>query len=171
MTREKFIDVDVQRDHPIYTQQPTSVTKVMGIPLLVRKYPPAKAWKGDRASHDNQSATFLNLSADINSPEFGWALPEWQSYVGSVLVVRQDRKDIDAKQGFAIAEFCQHYLQERFEGTLESNNPKVARIKMVRDHICQAAFERYLEEFKEEMVQSFDSDAHTWRDVVSPYRT
>jgi hypothetical protein len=160
LTRKKFLDVNVQRDHPIYSQQPTSVTRVMGMPLLVRKYPPAKAWKDDRASHDNQSATFLNLSADINSPEFGWAPPEWQSYVGSVLVVRQDGKDIDAKQGFAIAEFCQHYLQERFENTFESDNPKRARVKMVQDHICQAAFERYLE-----------SDGHTWRDVVSPYHT
>jgi hypothetical protein len=170
MLRKKISDVDVQPDHPIYSEKPTSVTKIMGIPLLIHQYsPPTKSWKSDRASHDNQSATFLNVDADANSPGFGWAPPKWQSYVGSVLVVRQDGKPINAKQGFAIAEFCQHYLQPKFEYAIEKDAR--AKTTLVQDYICQAAFEKYLERFKQDLLQTYDSGASTWAGVTSPYRT
>ena len=97
----------------------------MGLPIITHKLPPETAWANKTNFHnrfDNQSATFLNLVVDANATMWGFAPPIWQSMVGSVLVVRKDGKDISREHVWALAEYAQFTVSDRFEEAMESGS-------------------------------------------------
>ena len=72
---KKYVAVNVPPDHPIFTTAPTSpsISKILELPVLTRKYPANKAWTGVTGGYDNQAVTFLHLDADPNSrARLGW---------------------------------------------------------------------------------------------------
>jgi hypothetical protein len=122
-----FTEVDVAKDHPIWkVTKPTQISKCIGSALLVFKYRPTSvSW--ERQKYDNLLATFLHLEIeDPESPSFGWAPPEWQSHLGSVLIVRADQKPITLNQTEAICEYSFQHLQSQFEGCIRIRIPGIA---------------------------------------------
>lgn len=129
--------------------------QAMGLPLLVQQLPADPAWKNKTKQHtryDNQAATFMNLDISLTSPTWEFAPPQWQSQVGSVLVVRKDKKDISREQVYALAEFFQFHVSDEFEEAMESGSVRerrvIARLPNWR------AFDAYLESFRREMMEA-----------------
>jgi hypothetical protein len=178
--RKKYEEVSIPADHPVYKEKPTSISKLLEMPILVWQYPADKAWKYNEAAgvgrYDNQSATFLNVNADPTSEQWGWAAPKWQAEVGSVLVARQDGKDLTWQQAQIMVEHCEFHLQEEFEASLEATNVKKARRDVVQRHLNKEAFLKYFERFKEEMLEDKfgglmpeAAEDSSWVYVMSPY--
>ena len=163
-----WIAVTIPQDHPIFKQKtPTQISRLIELPVLVKKYPPDPAWKDYRHSYDNVYATFLHVDANPKSQEWEWAPDEWQSYVGSVVVVRQDQKDLTTLHAEALCDFCYNYMQLKFEASLEG--------RMTRDKVMGFMTKRNFAKFfknyqKEQMspeldgiVPSLHSTTDLWR--------
>lgn len=164
---DRYAEVDVPRDHPIWKESPTAASKMMGLPLLLHKLPENPAWgKNDHTRFDNQPATFLNLTVDPkNEDMWGFAPPEWQSEIGSVLLVRQDGKDISREQAWALAEYMQFRVSDAFEGAMESGEEQQRRAAVLK-MLNWKRFETWLENFRVEMT---GADYKPWTDVKSPF--
>ncbi|CAG8976937.1 hypothetical protein HYALB_00008848 [Hymenoscyphus albidus] len=170
----------------------------MGIPLLVRKHGFFRmSWL---QSHEipgpfsNCTPIFLNRACDPDDSGFGFAnLVEWDKIIGTVLVVRQDKKPITAQQVEALCLFCCDYWAEHIEETLPAYDPdddeyklsgdeneerdnsdkdviekrvKLVHKEFIRNHINQEKFEEFFEQMKQKNVQEGDT---AWADAVSPY--
>ncbi|MCJ1354843.1 MAG: hypothetical protein MMC33_004833 [Icmadophila ericetorum] len=114
-----FEPIEVPTEHPVFSTPMAPISKCVGHALRARKLLPNSSWKHDRASYDNRKATFLYLCADEQDDVWGWAPPEWQSYVGSVLVVRDDKKDLTPEQLEVMCDFCDTKMANMFESALE----------------------------------------------------
>jgi hypothetical protein len=119
LNKVKFIPAEISPTHPIFNDtKPTSISTHMGLPLLVRKYgnlPRSWIEKGNQLNinpFENRTALFLNLNADPKGGSWGYAdTLEWDLCgVGTVLVVRADKKAISEEQVEALAHFCRYEL-------------------------------------------------------------
>lgn len=122
-------NAQIKLNNTIYKKNPTGISKELGIPLIVPRNPRMGVVKNGRQGWYNPSATFLNYEADPVSRFWGVASPEWQpeSKIGNVLVVRQDRKRILDQQVWALADYCQFYLADKFAKVLENSGGKKER--------------------------------------------
>ena len=109
------------------------------------------------------------------------ALTEF-SCPGTVLVVRQDRKDITPEQVEAIAGFCRYKLSPQLstletylfalemyvsaDGLSEEKDVATRKERFIEEEMCREKFEAYFENLKQFKV-GFGSAA--WEKVVSPY--
>jgi hypothetical protein len=161
--------VEVSKDHAIWKESPTDSSKIMGLPLLVYRLPESSAWdKNDHTRFDNQPATFLNLSLNPQmAGRWGFALPEWQTNVGSVLLVRKDGKDLSREQGWALAEYMQFQVSDSLEAAMESGDERQRRAAVLK-MLNWKRFDTWLENFKVEMTTA---DRNSWSDVRSPFGT
>ncbi|KAI9787400.1 MAG: hypothetical protein M1816_007533 [Peltula sp. TS41687] len=151
---KQYISVDVPADHPIFSSSdpPPDISQLISLPILVSKYPPDRAWKdlGKASMYDNVSATFLNLNADPDNHHwFGWAGPEWQNNVGSVLVVRQDGKDLTIQHVDALCEFCRFRMQPIFEASIEGKKTK----EEIMSCLSREKFEKFWSGYREENMR------------------
>lgn len=118
--RDKFEAVKVPRDHPIFNAPVTSISKLIGMPIHVRRCPPDKKLQNTKYDRTNQAATFLHLNADPADEGWGWAPMDWQEPAGSVIVIRKDGKALQLCHIEALCHFCQYVLQPIFEDSLGS---------------------------------------------------
>lgn len=78
-----YLEEEIKKDHPVFSMKPTSVTKHMGIPMMVRKCPSDMEWsKGAKFlssdPYNNQMATIMNINADPADKGFGFTnLRKW----------------------------------------------------------------------------------------------
>lgn len=92
----------------------------------------------------NPDATFLHLCcdprADFDSRTgtlgWGWASQQWQNDVGSVIVVRQDKKPLFPLHVEALCKYCRHEVSPLFEYASETSMEKDA----VLAKICRPTF-------------------------------
>ena len=167
---EHYMAVGVPRDHPVFlSSEPTGISSLVELPVLVRKYPPDPVWKNDRDTYgfpfENRAATFLHLNADPKSEDWGWApLPEWQNDVGSILVVRQDGKDLTTHQAEVLCHYCHFKLQPLFEDSMGGGRVERTR-EEVMGYMNRETFAAFFEEYREERVKEDPS----WAVAKSPY--
>ncbi|PVH85600.1 hypothetical protein DL98DRAFT_651003 [Cadophora sp. DSE1049] len=166
---ERYSEVAISKQHSIWNSEPTPASKIMGLPLLVKKQPHNPAWnQNDHTRFDNQPATFLNLTVDPKVEDmWGFAPPEWQNQVGSVLLVRKDQKNLDREQAWALAEFMQFRVSDAFEDAMESGEERQRRAAVLK-MLNWKQFDDFLEKFKVEMAAS---DGNSWAGVRSPFGT
>jgi hypothetical protein len=168
---KQYVAVAVPRDHPVFQSTPTGISTHMGLPLLMRKYPPHQAWKDDKNMspypYQNQAATFMNLNADVNSEEWGWAPPHWQNKVGSVMVVRKDGKDLTPHQVESLAYYCQFKLQPVFEDSIGAGCVDRTREEVVSQFLTRKMFEEVFDIFKREQTREWSNES--WLTETSPY--
>ena len=88
---------------------------------------------------------------------------EWQSWVGSVIVVRQDKKPLLPEHVETLCDFCQSYLQPLFEEALEGSLDK----KSVLDQITQDGFQKYWEQYSQREIKEIRGE--DWTMLPSPY--
>ncbi|KAM4060882.1 hypothetical protein HRG_014354 [Hirsutella rhossiliensis] len=79
-----------------------SVPGLIEVPLVLDR---TGTQSVNEADLDNQIATYLNI--DANS---GFAPPDWQSQVGTVVVARKDRKPFYPQHLEGVWMFCDHIL-------------------------------------------------------------
>ncbi|XMA14735.1 hypothetical protein WAI453_007526 [Rhynchosporium graminicola] len=106
----RYTEVQVSFDNPIFTISPTQISEHMGFPLQVRNagdFRRRDVEKGDKMGFNtfkNRSALFLNMEADIQGHNWGWAdIFVWDQDIGTVLVVRQDKRLLTSPQVEALA--------------------------------------------------------------------
>jgi len=168
---KKYVGIAVPGDHPVFSSTPTGISTHMGLPLLIRKYPlnQVRKDKSQVYPYENQAATFMNLNADIKSEQWAWAPPQWQSDVGSVMVVRKDDKDLTPKQAEALTYYCQFKLQPVFEDSIGAGYVKRTREDVVSKFMARAKFEEFLVGFRKEQAEAEQDES--WLIVKSPYDT
>lgn len=148
---------EISIEHPIFQSKPIPISDKIGFPLLVYKegtvYP-------ERQPLDNQIATYLNI--DLES---GFAPPEWQSHVGTILVARPDKKDLITQHVEAIWMYCDLILDRFGDGEVPT------------EMYNREAFERWFKNYRSErqentkMVVSTPGGLDDWKDVEIPHQT
>lgn len=144
--RTKYLSIDVPKMHPAFREAISPISKLIEMPVRTRKYPVDRRWKDVFGATDNQAVTFLYLCADPNSQMWGWAPPQWQSQVGSVLVVRDDGKDLTPDEVEVLCNFCQFEMQPLFEDSLDDSYIPRTR-QEVMGHMTKEKYAKYAAEF------------------------
>ncbi|KAI9050605.1 hypothetical protein LZ554_005764 [Drepanopeziza brunnea f. sp. 'monogermtubi'] len=181
--KHKFYHIKVPDCHEIFDTRPTEISTIMGLPLLVQKiglFNPADVVKGSRLGFnpfENHAAAALNTIATPYNDH--WGFPdrrEWDTVIGTVLVARQDKKDMSRGQVEALARFCRDVLRPAMAeqedsffcetGIPDRDDVWAARAEFNQTQMTREAFEIFLERLKAEKVAAGDS---SWDKVVSPY--
>lgn len=132
------------------------ISKRLGMPLILWQDPDARYTTGPIGSWDCTFATFLMLNIDPASQDWAWASAYWQTQVGSVLVLREDGKDLDLEHLAMMAYFCQHTMQDRLESAME-NGPAPNSWQKLKtlEYITWANMEK---EYKGKLRFSYESE-------------
>ncbi|KAK6538194.1 hypothetical protein TWF694_011076 [Orbilia ellipsospora] len=112
----------------------------IGIPIFTAKLPLNPEWMDVEQAgifkhshpHDNQDATYLHICCDpkvqwdVQSGDIGWAWcgMRWQRHVGSVLVVRQDKKPLTRLHMEILTSYCRFYCQPLFAHSIGEDYPR-----------------------------------------------
>lgn len=125
---EPYVSVDVPRAHPTrltYGQGAVSpISKLLGMPLKLWKYPAIDAWNHppawgqNMAGASNENAVILMMETDPEKPGWGWAPLDWNLDLGNVLAVRLDDKDLAVADVRIICYFVRQKLQPMFEDAM-----------------------------------------------------
>ncbi|KJZ69459.1 hypothetical protein HIM_11142 [Hirsutella minnesotensis 3608] len=146
----------IPANHNVFSQSAPSVPALIELPLVLYRTGTQSA---NEADLDNQIATYLNIDADS-----GFAPPEWQSQVGTVVVARKDRKPFYPQHLEGVWMFCDHILDLFGEG----DGPP-------RWLYSRQAFEKWWVNYCEEQKRlrpgkGGERDPDDWRAVRSPYQ-
>ncbi|CZR64012.1 uncharacterized protein PAC_13909 [Phialocephala subalpina] len=161
--KSKLSEIDVRRNFPVVFRdlKPTSISKHMGLPIIVAKQGNIEQlWRTrglDYNPNQNRSAVFLNIITDPDNWRWGVTdLLEWDTDIGGVLVVRQDKKDITPGR------------LRLLQASVATWSLPEAKKKIVKTLLCRTKFEEYFKKIREEKIAAGDG---AWEDVVSPYET
>lgn len=121
LNRPKYEAVEVPLRDIIFVKHDSSdIAKRIGLPIFTRQCHPDPQWATNGGSNDcqypftNPEATFLHLCCDPESTYnastgalgWAWAPRKWQNSVGSVVVVRQDKKPLLPIHVEALCKYC-----------------------------------------------------------------
>lgn len=125
-----FEQVTLSSKDPIFTSHDTSdIAARVGLPLYTRKLTPDPKWAQDTSNKMfemypfvNFNATYLHLSCDPDAEfdadkgVFGWGLApsQYQNNTGSIVVVRQDKKPLNAFDMEAMCKYCREEVHPIF---------------------------------------------------------
>ena len=123
---KKYQQVKISRKSQIFDGKGPGIPRRVGLPVLTYKLNPDPAWKdGPGAGYENQEATCLHFNDNPIHDEkasmindmlaWGFGPRSWQESVGSVLVVREDRKDLAMSDAEALCRFCREKMAPLFE--------------------------------------------------------
>ncbi|CAM6096834.1 unnamed protein product [Calypogeia fissa] len=162
---DKYIPVKVEDCHEVFRmEEPIPISKLIELPIFVRKCPPDQAWKNcPKAVYTNPPASWLHLDLDPQSSKFGWIpRPQWDERVGSVLAVRVDRKALSSHHMEALCHFCQFKLQPLIEDSFGAGFVKRTRDEVMQE-MTKAKFKKFFKEYK---VKQKDP---SWTATPCPY--
>jgi hypothetical protein len=192
LATEQFLSVDVPVVHPIFDDVnndngyiagfgATEVSRMIQVPLLVRRLFPDKEWNNKTfLSHlrpqnwySNSVAQYLNLNTDITSTEWGCRDPGYNSgqIYSRVLVVREDKLAITVRQVEAVAAFFKNVFEtlDRQKlvqlGGLSGPPLHAARGNVMGANVSRARFVQFFTNFRDQKVQGGDT---TWGNEVLP---
>ena len=165
---DKYITVNVSIFDPVFVAEKPTSSELLGVPVRVRKIPPHPAWKdsGVLNIYENQVVTRLFRRMDPEEEGFGLAPMRWDYPMGSVLVVRDNGKDITPQQVEALCYYNGEHLQERLEYANEdqSLNESSVGVHKWLALFTPYAFRHFFAEFKAEK----EVDDASWMTAVSP---
>jgi len=122
-SKAHFEGVEIPSTDPIFSKHDTSdIAERIEFPILTRRCPPNPKWVHDQdnkifkheSPFNNQDASFLHLCCDPEADfdlrtgifGWGWVSKQWQNKVGSVIVVRQDKKPLSPLHLEALCKYC-----------------------------------------------------------------
>jgi hypothetical protein len=145
----------IQGDHPVFSNYIPPVPRLIEFPLVFHR---VGTQSTNRADLDNQIATYINID-----PESGYAPPVWQSYVGTVLVARKDKKPLLPHHLEGMWMYCDYILDLFGEG-------KGAPTHLYNRQAFEEWWKCYCEEQKESRPGTGgENDLGDWQAVRSPY--
>jgi hypothetical protein len=120
----RYEDVTIPSTDSIFSNSPLPVTVKFGYPLVMKRLYDGR--------DDNQHATWLAIN-----PISGFAPPEWQNSIGSVIVANADRTPLSLKTLAAITDYISDILDQFGE-----DRPNVKRFynrgrldEYIREHV------------------------------------
>ncbi|KAL9607222.1 MAG: hypothetical protein Q9167_007844 [Letrouitia subvulpina] len=153
-----FEELEISSTDPIFFNHDTSdIANRIGLPIYTRRCPPNPRWANDQDNKifgsdlpfKNQYATYLHLCCDPNAKfdpqsgvsSWGWVSKRWLNDVGTIIVVRQDKKPLSPLHVEALCKYCQYEINPLFSHSeetyaLEESMSKDAVLAM----ICRPTF-------------------------------
>ncbi|KAJ7228475.1 hypothetical protein GGX14DRAFT_413327 [Mycena pura] len=128
--RGTFNATTVSIDDPIFDLAPLPVSVLLDCPLVMRRIGTTSP---NRADLDCQIATYLAID-----PDSGFAPPQWQSHVGSVVVARKDKKPLSMQHLEGFWMYNDAILDEFGNGSINT-----------QDWYSRANFERWWMDYSE----------------------
>ncbi|TFY71191.1 hypothetical protein EVG20_g1802 [Dentipellis fragilis] len=138
-----FSPVQLPPSHEIHQQGIISpISALTGVPIAVwRHLEQSPSRIQPSPALDNQITTYLMID-----PDSGFAPPPWQGNIGTVTVMRQDRKPLTPEAIETIWMFCDSLLDD-FSGGLQP-----------QQRMNPAGFEEFSQNYKESMIMNGRSD-------------
>ncbi len=130
----KFTPVVVSVLDPVFKADKSTLSEMVGVPIRARKFPPHPAWKdsGELDIYTNQEATFLFRNMDPEHDGFGIVSRSWDRRVGSVLVARDDGRDITPQQVEAVCYYSWQHTTDMFSDAWEYDDRFGSNKEMVK---------------------------------------
>ncbi|KAI1204516.1 uncharacterized protein F4807DRAFT_447060 [Annulohypoxylon truncatum] len=156
--RPKFEAVEIAQPDPIFSYGDVSeIMKRVELPIITQHCRPDPKWANNEnykafegmSPFNNQDATYLHLCCDPNADlklqmgKLGWGFAplKWQDGVGSVIVVRQDKKPLFPLHMEAMCKYCRYDASDLIRHSLGEYAPEKPMEKGdVLTMICRPAF-------------------------------
>ena len=139
-----FEAVEISVMHPIFSAHDRSaICDRIGVPVLVRRIPPHPLWKNESKEYRERYGggipynnttlppllTGIDPSVtdgfkDTSIAPWGWAPIDWWNSVGSVLVVREDKKPLAPLHVEGLCRYCSQELHPYFQHAAGEFEPK-----------------------------------------------
>jgi hypothetical protein len=174
MDKKKYRQVEVSRDNPIFGHHDIcSISKQMGIPLLVKSETVAPEWRGKihRGMRfdpcENRAVRLLMFRADVEDWH-NWGSVDafkWDNGIDkTALFVREDHKDLTPQHVEALVEFCDQKLVLAMipDGGLMARKD---RERVVRVYMKSSKFDDFFDKLKMKKLAERDL---SWTEAVSP---
>ncbi|KAI8944556.1 hypothetical protein F4801DRAFT_571314 [Xylaria longipes] len=151
-------EIELSEMNTIFTEHDNSdIATRIGLPIFTQRCFPHPNWAniqdwelfGRRSPYNNQDATFLHLCCDPKAKDdlsrgvlgWGWASQQWQNYVGSVIVVRQDKKPLLPWHVEALCRYCRYQVRDYMAHSMGEYAPEKPMSKgLVLSMICRPTF-------------------------------
>ncbi|KAI4119539.1 MAG: hypothetical protein LQ338_007255 [Usnochroma carphineum] len=148
---KKYVAVDVPKDHPVYLAKPSPIFALVGMAVKAQRYPFNKIWEDMPHSGvfpwSNGTAALLQMKADPRNPNtMGLAPLNWQSRIGNILVVREDKGDITPAEVEMLCDFCRYKMLPLIEESLQSDKEWISKEDGLMAQLTPAGFRRYIDE-------------------------
>lgn len=163
-----FIAVDVPLYHLIFRSPDGNpeLARLIGIPLQSTRQPPDPVWeaKHDESPNPYRNKAAMHLHTVTNPTGRWWALTplHWQDNVGSVLVVREDRKPITPRQMQMICAFAAA-MQPVFE-----DSTGAGRIDRSREEVLRLLTAEHFRTFFALFRRKWAAEDQEWVDEKCP---
>ncbi|KAF2968379.1 hypothetical protein GQX73_g5216 [Xylaria multiplex] len=161
LNKPHFEEIEVSLMDIMFGDRDTSdIAKLIGLPILTKRCSPDPSWanQGDMV-YENTDAMYLHLCCDPNAEidpnlgVLGWgcASTQWQRRVGSIIVVRQDKKPLSRWHVEALCRYCRYeawaYMTHS-RGSYSSDEPmsKDKALSMICRPTFSISWERMLRE-------------------------
>ncbi|KAH6707851.1 hypothetical protein DL95DRAFT_450274 [Leptodontidium sp. 2 PMI_412] len=132
----RYEAVEISSDHAVFNTKPLPITAKCGYPLVMfREVEGLQRGPGT----DNQHATWLNIN-----PKSGFAPPDWQGGIGTVVVAAADGKLLSVPVLAAITDYVSEILDAFGDGTVPTARYSKSRLdSFIARHMgMQAAYQR-----------------------------
>ncbi|KAE8441958.1 hypothetical protein EG329_004125 [Mollisiaceae sp. DMI_Dod_QoI] len=164
-TGNTFVEVEIGPDHPIFRESPTQISVKMKLPLLMHKFPVQAVEEGmDDLWFRNPEAAAMNRIVDLDDRGWGYVADEWIGNIGSVLIARADKKDLDAKQVDMLAAFCAERLGHYMD-LVVNKTPDYSKEVITNELTHMSIFHLFFERRRADLKW----DDASWEHVKSPY--
>lgn len=166
LTGKTFMEVDIGTDHPIWKTQPTQISVEMDLPILMYSFPLRPMGSGsDESRFKNPEATAMSRIIKQQDPDSENVESTKALDIGTVLIVRKDKKDVDAKQAELLATYCIEAL--KFHSyAFNPEHPKYSKALTKDGLLDKIAFHVFFELQREEWAEKDRS----WLEAKSPYQ-
>jgi hypothetical protein len=162
--RPHFEEIELSiKDSTFGAHDNSDIADRIGIPILTRRIPPDPKWANSDmeggSPFNNQDATFLHQCLDpkaVSDPSkgsigWGWCSQQWQNEVGSVVVVRKDKKPLLPLHMEALTTYCRKEALPIVSHSLGEYSPEEPVSKEhVLQLICRPMFIIFWYKFIEE---------------------
>lgn len=162
---QRFQAVEVDTHHEVFgknMRHDPDIPRMVGLPICILRYPPAKEWSADTAKVQNDAITYLQLTVD-DCWDSMWT-PEIWIREGSALVVRSQAEDILPEHLEVLCDFCENKIWLICKDAVENGDLERGE-RLVRKAATKKSFLAYYESYRSRKAISDER----WRHLVSPY--
>jgi hypothetical protein len=171
--RPKFEPVEIPAYNWIFEEEAMPISARLDCSMVAQRIPGSFAYWEERPNATgesvwtNEAATFLHLGCDPeakqgmleNKYSFGGAPMEWQNKVGSVVIMRKDKKLLLPEDVAALAEYYQFHLNDLFQ---EQGKDNISE----DDELEEISKDKFVEYFEAWKIRQSEKKK---QDYVSPY--
>lgn len=143
--RPMFEAISLPGNHAVFSRPVCEISALVGFPIQLIPFATQRDRLPDEFNHSNQAATWIQMGADPDSPDWGQTSPVWHLSLGSAIVVRADRKKLWPEHVDALCYFCQYVLHPLFVDSMSRGVHPDSPIskQIVRDRMTPREFENF----------------------------